>query len=268
MSSPADVVDAAYDALESDDPATALELAQGALAAGGADDPELHVVAAAALEALDRPFEAVEALHRAIELDPDDGECRAHLAEALFRRCDFADAETEARRALSGDDDAPLAHYVLGLLLERQDDLRRADREFERAVELDPDAFTRPVRLSPDEFERHVMEAIDGLPDEFGQHLEEVALLVEGLPPDELLRDEHPPLDPELLGLFVGMPLTEQTTLATGETPARIYLFQRNLERFAVDPDDLVEQIAITLRHELGHYLGLDEAAIEAAGHG
>ncbi len=266
--SPERVVNAAYAALDADDAATAFELAEDALAAGGETDPEVHVLAAAALLALDRPDEAVEWLRRAIGLDPDDAECRAHLAEALFRRCDFADAEAEARRAISSADDAPLAHHVLGLVLERRDEFVEADDEFDRAVALDPDAFLPPTRLSSEAFDRHLSEAIDRVPDEFAQHLDDVAILVEALPPDDLLREEDPPLDPELLGLFVGIALTEQTTLSSGELPARVYLFQRNLERFAESPEDLVEQIAITLGHELGHYLGLDEDAIEAAGYG
>ena len=48
-----------------------------------------------------------------------------------------------------------------------------------------------------------------------------------------------------------------------GGLPPRIHLFQRNLERFAVDREELQEEIAVTLYHELGHYLGLDEEELE-----
>ena len=50
--------------------------------------------------------------------------------------------------------------------------------------------------------------------------------------------------------------------------PNYIYLFQRNLERIARDREDLIEQITITLHHELGHYLGLDEDEVEDMGLG
>jgi predicted Zn-dependent protease with MMP-like domain len=48
-----------------------------------------------------------------------------------------------------------------------------------------------------------------------------------------------------------------------GELPPTIHLFRRNLERIATDADDLAEQITITLYHELGHYLGMEEDELE-----
>jgi predicted Zn-dependent protease with MMP-like domain len=84
--------------------------------------------------------------------------------------------------------------------------------------------------------------------------------VVEDLPSDALLSDEAPPLDPELLGLFVGTARTERTFAAAGiESPPRILLFQRNLERFARDEAELRREIARTLHHELAHYLGFEE---------
>ncbi len=81
--------------------------------------------------------------------------------------------------------------------------------------------------------------------------------------PDGLLVEENPPLDPELLGLFAGVPLDQKSYLsAGGELPPQIYLFKRNLERFA-RPEELATQVAITLYHELGHYLGMDEEDLE-----
>jgi predicted Zn-dependent protease with MMP-like domain len=130
---------------------------------------------------------------------------------------------------------------------------------------LDPDRFPSPVRLDGGEFERHVVRARDKLAEEFLRHLDEVAVSVEPLPSDEFLRDEEPPLDPELFGLFVGIPLTRRTTFSPGgELPPRILLFKRNLERWFPEPDELVRQIAVTLYHELGHYLGMEEEDLEA----
>jgi predicted Zn-dependent protease with MMP-like domain len=108
---------------------------------------------------------------------------------------------------------------------------------------------------------------MDALPERFREHLDAVAVTVEELPSEEILRAEQPPLDPELLGLFVGTPRTEDSVFGAGDLPARILLFQRNLERYALDEDELLDEIAVTLRHELGHYLGLDEEEIEEAGH-
>jgi predicted Zn-dependent protease with MMP-like domain len=74
-------------------------------------------------------------------------------------------------------------------------------------------------------------------------------------------------LTPELLGLFTGVPLDRQSqTSAGGELPPRIYLFKRNLERNVRGTAELAEQIRVTLYHELGHYLGLEEDDLEQAG--
>ena len=71
------------------------------------------------------------------------------------------------------------------------------------------------------------------------------------------LWDEKPALEK-----FDGTPLPD-TADAVELRPNYIYLFQRNLERIARDREDLIEQITITLHHELGHYLGLDEDEVE-----
>jgi len=264
-----DPVEAVYDALDDDDPERALELARQGLAQAEGDDPILTFLAGVALLELDRPDEAERSLRAALAIDPDDAEFRARLAEALFRLCRFADAEHEARAAVAADPRLAHGHWVLGLAVERRGAYEEADAAFDRAVELDPEGFPRPGRVPRSRFEALLREAMDTLPNDFGRHLQHVVVTVEDLPSDSLLHDESPALDPELLGLFVGTALTEQSPIGPGgELPPRIYVFQRNLERwYGQDRDELVEQIGVTLRHELGHYLGLDEDEIEAAGH-
>jgi predicted Zn-dependent protease with MMP-like domain len=114
-------------------------------------------------------------------------------------------------------------------------------------------------------FDRELQVARDRLPGEFRRHLDAVHLIVDDIPDTALLQEEEPPLDPELLGLFVGSPLIERSSFSGtgGDLPPRIYLFKRNLERCVAEPDELAEQIAVTLYHELGHYLGLDEEDLE-----
>jgi len=71
----------------------------------------------------------------------------------------------------------------------------------------------------------------------------------------------------ETLGLFTGTPLDRQgETGSPVDLPPRILLFQRNLERFSALAGDLQEQITVTLYHELGHYLGMDEESLDDAG--
>lgn len=252
-------LEAIYEALDAGDAERALAQANEELQRQ-ANDPVLHFLAGVALLDLDRIDEAVGRLGAAVELDPEDAEFRARLALARYHGLQLDLARDEAKRALELDERLPEAHDVLGLVLELDGDLDGADRCFERAHGLDPESFPRPVRLGREAFEQRVRDAGERLPDRFRRHLDEVAVTVEPVPPLELLQAEQPALDPALLGLFVGVSLPERSHFsAGGELPPRIYLFQRSLERFARDGDELVEQIAVTVYHELGHYLGLDE---------
>lgn len=260
-----DVVEAIYDALDADDPERALQRARQALADSEDDDPVIHFLAGVALLELDEPERAVESLGRAAEIDPDDAEVRANLALALFRACRFADGSKEAAQAVKAEPSLPDALYVQALLLEREGSTDRADEQFGRAARLDPERFPSPSRMSDTEFEAQIETARGSLPEEFTRRLDEVAVTVEPFPSDEVLLEEDPPMDPELFGLFVGVPLTDRSNFSPGgELPPRILLFKRNLERCFPEPDELVRQIAVTLYHELGHYLGMDEDELEA----
>lgn len=258
-------IEAIYDALDAGDADGALARVRAVIEAEEADDPVLHFLAGVALVELDRAAEAVQELRRAVELDPDDAEFRANLALALFLGCEFVEASREASRAVECDPQLPDAHHVRALTLEREDRWDEADEHFRRAERIDPDAFPAPRRISRDEFEAEVGRAAERLSEEFRRYLDEVAVTVDDLPADEILRDETPPLDPELLGLFVGTALDQRSAFSPGgELPPRILLFKRNLERVYPERDELVVQIARTLHHELGHYLGLDEDELRA----
>jgi predicted Zn-dependent protease with MMP-like domain len=260
-------VEAIYDALDAGHPERALALARGTLKKLPHDDPVLRFLAGRALVEMDSPDDGAAELLRAVELDPDDAEFRTDLAEALYLCCRFDEAVEHARRAVALDDAFADAHYILALLLERGASAR-AERHFERAEQLDAERFPAPCRVSRDEFGRQLERAREMLPDAFREHLKNVGLLVEDLPHETLLKEEAPPLNPELLGLFTGLTLDGQSYLSPGgELPPRIYLFKRNLERTVRQPAELADQIRVTLYHELGHYLGLDEQDLEQAGY-
>jgi len=105
-------------------------------------------------------------------------------------------------------------------------------------------------------FEDHVRAALDELPPHLGAALENVAVVVE---------DENPG-DPDLLGLYHGIPLTERGDVA-GMPPDTISIYRRPLEESFPDPDELQEEIRITVLHELAHYFGLDEDRIAELGY-
>jgi predicted Zn-dependent protease with MMP-like domain len=254
------VLESIYDALDRGEPEAALRQAREALDAEG-DDPVLLFLAGTALLELDRPEEAAEAFARAVELDPEDAEFRASLALSLFRACRFEEATAQAREAVEADPRFAGAHHALGLALEREGRFEEADQAFSRAAEIDAEGYSRPARMSREAFETQVAAAADLLPEDFRRHLAQVAVTVEPLPSEEILRDGTPPLDPELLGLFVGVALPERSFQGPGgELPPRILLFQRNLERYALGDQELLDELRRTLYHELAHYLGFDEA--------
>lgn len=259
------IVEEIYDALDAGDPDGALSRAKIALHELG-DDPVLRFLAGQAYLELDRPDDAAKELRNAVALDPEDPEFRASLAVALFRGCRFAEARPEAKAALEAEPDLPDALTIAALLDERDGNLVGADAKLARATELDPERFPEPVRMSRAAFERVVAAAGDELPEAFHARLAEVAVTVEDVPSEAILTEEQPPLDPELLGLFVGTALDERSFGMGGAlaaVPPRILLFKRNLERFAEDEEHLREEITRTLHHELAHYLGFEEEDME-----
>jgi predicted Zn-dependent protease with MMP-like domain len=105
-------------------------------------------------------------------------------------------------------------------------------------------------------FDDVVRAALDTLPPHIAAALRNVAVVVE---------DENPE-DPDLYGLFEGIPLTEGGP-GPGDVPSRIAIYRRPLEADFADVDDLREEIRITVLHELGHYFGLDEDRLSELGY-
>jgi predicted Zn-dependent protease with MMP-like domain len=105
-------------------------------------------------------------------------------------------------------------------------------------------------------FEDHVRAALDALPADIAAALRNVAVVVE---------DEHPD-DPDLFGLYEGVPLTERGDEA-GSLPDRIAIYRKPLEEEFQDPRELEREIRITVLHELGHYFGLDEDRLAELGY-
>ena len=105
-------------------------------------------------------------------------------------------------------------------------------------------------------FGDHVRAALDELPPDLAKALENVAVVVE---------DENPE-DPDLLGLYHGVPLPERGDMA-GVLPDTISIYRIPLEESFPNPIELRDEIRITVLHELGHYFGLDEEQIADLGY-
>jgi len=111
-----------------------------------------------------------------------------------------------------------------------------------------------------------VREALDSLPSQFRARMENIAVVVEDHPPGGRDTGEL------LLGVFEGTPRTEQSVFDVDAGPARVVLFQKNIEAYAQDAagaegrpvEEIIrEEVRLTVLHELGHYFGLDEDALE-----
>jgi predicted Zn-dependent protease with MMP-like domain len=105
-------------------------------------------------------------------------------------------------------------------------------------------------------FDDVVRQALDSLPPELAAGLRNVAVVVEDEDRD----------DPDLYGVFDGVPLTEGGP-GPGDLPNRIAIFRRPLQADFADVDDLRHEIRITVLHELGHYFGLDEDRLAELGY-
>jgi predicted Zn-dependent protease with MMP-like domain len=106
-------------------------------------------------------------------------------------------------------------------------------------------------------FEDVVRAALDSLPPRIARALENVAVVVE---------DENPE-DPDLFGLYHGVPLPERGSGYSGALPDKISIYRLPLEDEFEDPAELEEEIRITVLHELAHYFGIDEDRLAELGY-
>lgn len=125
------------------------------------------------------------------------------------------------------------------------------------------------VKLSDEEFEAAVQEALDSIPDEFFDELENVAFLLEDEPTDDDLEgDGYLGHSGELLGLYEGVSLDERADgYGFADIPDTITIFKGPHERLCEDPDEAIEEIRKTVIHEVAHYFGMDEEQVDDMGY-
>lgn len=114
------------------------------------------------------------------------------------------------------------------------------------------------IELSRAAFEELVADALDEIPPRFTAMMDNVVVLVEDADPDE----------PDLLGLYHGIALTERMSDYGGVLPDRITIYQEPIQRICDTEDDVVHEVAVTVVHEIGHHFGIDEAALHELGWG
>lgn len=114
--------------------------------------------------------------------------------------------------------------------------------------------------MSRQDFENAVGDALDLVPAELMRHLDNVVFLVE---------DDAPQDDPDLLGLYEGVPLTERDSWwAAGSLPDRIRIFRNPMLRVCESEAEVVEEVAVTVVHEIAHHFGIDDDRLDELGWG
>ncbi|WP_344563912.1 metallopeptidase family protein [Streptomyces axinellae] len=119
------------------------------------------------------------------------------------------------------------------------------------------------LEMTREEFEELVAQALDRIPPELTRLMDNVAVFVE---------DEPSADDPELLGLYEGTPLTERGEWYAGALPDRITIYRgptlRMVEREEGGRELVVEEVEITVVHEIAHHFGIDDERLHALGYG
>ena len=112
--------------------------------------------------------------------------------------------------------------------------------------------------MSREEFEDLVAEALDEIPDELARLVDNVVFVVE---------DDVPPGEEPLLGLYEGVPLTERGSWYAGVLPDRITIYRNPILEICDTDDDVVEEVHITVVHEIAHHFGIDDDRLHELGY-
>ena len=254
----------AYEALEEDDIEQAVDLAREAIALEP-DDVEGYYVAGLSLFELSEYARSRDYLREAYARDPEDPLIATYYGAVRFVMGEEREAEELLKQAVRDDPELTDARYWLSMVIERQARYAEADEQLAECTRLDPERFPRPFRIGKLELERDLEEVIRDLPPRITAALRDVPIVIEDLPPRDMLADGER-LAPDILGLFVGTSLSEASVFQPAPVPNVVYLFKRNLERISGSREELLDEARVTLVHEIGHYLGLDEDDLFARG--
>jgi predicted Zn-dependent protease with MMP-like domain len=107
-------------------------------------------------------------------------------------------------------------------------------------------------------FEELVADALDEIPADLARLMDNVVVLVE----------EHNPEEPDILGLYEGIALTERGTDYAGALPDRIFLYRAPILAACDTEEDVVEEVTVTVVHEIAHHFGIDDERLHQLGWG
>lgn len=112
--------------------------------------------------------------------------------------------------------------------------------------------------MSPERFEELVSDALDLIPPELAQAMDNVVILIEARDPE----------DPELLGVYQGIALTERDSSYSGELPDAITIFRESVLEICDTDEEVVREVAVTVIHEVAHHFGIDDDRLHELGWG
>ena len=113
------------------------------------------------------------------------------------------------------------------------------------------------IELSVERFEELVSAALDEIPPELSALIDNCVILVE----------DSPPPGEDLLGLYDGIPLTERGDFYSGALPDRILIFRHPTLAICDTVEDVVEEVQITVVHEIAHHFGIDDERLHGLGY-
>jgi len=111
------------------------------------------------------------------------------------------------------------------------------------------------IDVPRERFEELVADALDGIPEELGRYMDNVAVFVEDVPPE-----------PRLLGLYQGVPLTARGISYSGTMPDRISIFRRTICAVSNSEEEVVNQVRRTVIHEVAHHFGIGDRRLRELG--
>ncbi len=109
---------------------------------------------------------------------------------------------------------------------------------------------------------------MDRIPEAFLRHIENVAVLVLEEPSPEVLEELEVPEGETLFGAYFGVPLGEKSLFDIPGEPDRIEIYRRPLEELCESVEEMVEEIEITVVHEIAHHFGIDDDVLDDYGYG
>jgi predicted Zn-dependent protease with MMP-like domain len=219
---------------------------------------KLHALRASCLMAQERYGEALQAADQAVSLSPLEISAQQAQTQAAFRAGEFETALAAAHSLTASAPRDPFSWHLRGRIELWLLPTASADESFRHAAALAPQHFATPFRVSAEDFDRRASEAYAVVPAPLLAGLDNVMVRAFTLPPRDDVRRGVPP---DLLGLYTG-----PTVAGMSMYPARIALYQLNIETVCGDSASLDRQLRRVVMHEVGHHFHMDHDELRSVG--